>query len=109
VVFLLAALTAAVKGFEKTPDARLNLPHKEYWLAPERRARTLAWFGDFMHWFGAGTFVLLFDMFGQVFRFNAGLTAGLDHPKVSLTAYCLFALAGVAATLRRFGRTPSGA
>jgi hypothetical protein len=29
------------------PDARLILPNKEYWLAPERRAETFAYFDGF--------------------------------------------------------------
>ena len=31
----------------KTPGARMNLPNKDYWMAPERRASTLAYFESF--------------------------------------------------------------
>ena len=37
----------------RTPDALINLPHKEWWLAPERREATKAWIADQLAWIGA--------------------------------------------------------
>ena len=33
-------------------DARINLPHRDYWLAPERRAETIAFLRRGLLWFG---------------------------------------------------------
>ena len=46
----------------RVPSAHINLPHKEYWLAPERRAATLDWIGRQMEWLGAATLALLLGM-----------------------------------------------
>ena len=42
------------------PARFVNLPHKEFWLAPENRARFQAKFTAFMHRFGTILFVFLF-------------------------------------------------
>ena len=47
---LLAIFLSAAKLLTKMPDSMINLPNKDFWLAPERRERTLAVFGDFFAW-----------------------------------------------------------
>lgn len=42
----------------KIPNARINLPNKDYWLAPGRRAATLQTIQRQMEWLGAATLVL---------------------------------------------------
>lgn len=74
-------------------DHRINLPHRSYWLAPERRAGTMRFISATMAWFGCGIlFVLICGTFlamqanlGQEHRFNsqamilvlAGFLAGM--------------------------------
>jgi hypothetical protein len=73
VIFLITTLATA-----RIPDRFVNLPNKSYWLAPERRASTLAWIST---WAGAmGTATLLFVMvvMRQVERFNVGGSPSLD-------------------------------
>jgi uncharacterized membrane protein len=41
------------------PNARVNLPNKDYWMAPERRELTLRVIGNQMLFFGALTMLLL--------------------------------------------------
>jgi len=41
-----------------SPKARINLPNKDYWLAPERRAETIAFLRSGILWFG--TMLVLF-------------------------------------------------
>lgn len=43
----------------KVPPAWINLPHKDYWLAPERRAATLETIQRQMEWLAAATVALL--------------------------------------------------
>jgi uncharacterized membrane protein len=43
----------------RIPNAWINLPHKDYWLAPERRAATLATLQQQMEWLAAATVALL--------------------------------------------------
>ena len=47
---LLATFLSMGKLLAKMPDSMINLPNKDFWLAPERRERTLAVFGDFFAW-----------------------------------------------------------
>ncbi len=43
----------------RIPAAHINLPNKDYWLAPERRVATLDVMGRHMEWLAAATLVLL--------------------------------------------------
>jgi len=52
VVLLGAMMLGTAYTLPRTPDNRVNLPHKEYWLAPERRAETYAWLQNFFFWSG---------------------------------------------------------
>lgn len=62
------------------PKEALNMPHKEYWLAPENLPRAQRMLADDMGWLGAATFALIgvamwdmgriaqgYDAFGVVF------------------------------------------
>jgi uncharacterized membrane protein len=42
-----------------SPKARINLPNKDYWLAPERRAETIAFLRSSILWFGTGLVAFL--------------------------------------------------
>ncbi|HEV2520818.1 MAG TPA: DUF1648 domain-containing protein [Candidatus Acidoferrales bacterium] len=88
----------------KKPDARLNLPNKEYWLAPERRAETFAYFESFFAWYGcACLFVVAFAM-GLAMRANLDTPHRLPTaPIVSVIAgFALYNVVAVAAMYRRF-------
>ena len=86
------------------PDAKLNLPNKEYWLAPERRAETLAYFDSFFAWYGCVfLFVVAFAM-GLAMRANFDTPPQLPTgPIVSdIGGFLLFNVAAVIAMFRRF-------
>lgn len=46
------------KLIEKNNDSFINLPNKEYWLAPERRAETMAKIGNHFQYLGIALFAL---------------------------------------------------
>ncbi|HYL64553.1 MAG TPA: DUF1648 domain-containing protein [Candidatus Methylomirabilis sp.] len=56
------------------PDTKFNLPNKEYWLSPERRAETFRYFESFFAWYGC---VFLFVV---VFAMGLAMRANLDTP-----------------------------
>jgi len=87
-------------------DRRINLPNKAYWLAPERRAQTLAELGHRFHWLGVATLALFFDMFNQIFRVCLGEGTTLDHPRWSIGLFVGFTVIWLIALSRRF-RLPS--
>jgi uncharacterized membrane protein len=86
------------------PDARLNLPNKEYWLAPERRAETFTYFETFFAWYGCVfLFVVVFAM-GLAMRANFDTPPQLPTgPIVSdIAGFVLFNIVAVVAMFRRF-------
>ena len=86
------------------PNAQLNLPNKEFWLAPERRAETFAYFETFFAWYGCiFLFVVVFAM-GLAMRANFDTPPRLPTgPIVSVTVgFVLFNIVAVIAMFRRF-------
>jgi hypothetical protein len=85
-------------------DARLNLPNKDYWLAPERRDETFAYFNGFFAWYGC---VFLFV---EVFAMGLAMRANFDTPPQlptrpivsDIAGFVLFNAVAVIATFRRF-------
>lgn len=54
----------------RIPDDLINLPHKRYWLAPERREETFRTLGDYLVWMGIGTLMLMSHLMGETFATN---------------------------------------
>jgi uncharacterized membrane protein len=81
--------------------ASMNLPNKEYWMAPERRQETADTLTAYFLGFGTATLLLMLDVFHQVFRFNLAPSAALDHPLTSLGVYLAFTLLWMAGFFRR--------
>jgi uncharacterized membrane protein len=92
------------RSIAKKSDAKLRLPNKEYWLAPERRAETFAYFESFFAWYGCAF------LFVEVFAMGLAIRANFDTPPhlptgpiVSVIAgFVLFNVVAVLAMLRRF-------
>jgi len=49
----------APRQITSSPDARINLPNREYWLAAERREGTFAYITSMMAWFGCAVLTVL--------------------------------------------------
>jgi uncharacterized membrane protein len=90
----------------KKSGAGLNLPNKEYWLAPERRAETFAYFKGFFSWYGCAFLLLEVFAMGMALRANFADPARLPvFPIVSaIVVFVLFNIAGVIAMYRRFAK-----
>ena len=52
------------------PTALWSLPHKEYWLAPDRRATTIADLENRFCWLGIATIVLILCVFQAAIEAN---------------------------------------
>ena len=89
------------------PDEFLNIPHRGYWLAPERREATLARVSTMTHLLGCVVLAFLMGVFRQVYRANTGgdsLTASM----VVLVAGLLISIAAIlGGFLLRFARPPA--
>jgi uncharacterized membrane protein len=52
------------------PVSLINLPHRDFWLSPERREETLAYIRVWSAWFGCGLLAFLLFAMELVFRAN---------------------------------------
>lgn len=90
----------------RLPASMVNLPHREYWLGPERREATLGDISRRLLWFGAATQFLLAAAFHLLLRANLGesavLPVGLFWPL--LIGYFAFTIAWLAAFVWRYRR-----
>ncbi len=90
----------------KTPNGLINLPHKDYWLAPERRKETIAILSRQFLWFGSATLLLLVDMMQQTFDVHLGKAVALSHPLLSIAAYVVFSILWSVVLILQFMRNP---
>lgn len=70
----------------RIPDAWIRLPHKEHWLAPPRRARTLRGIAEAMAWYGVATIGLLAGMLHLLELANRGGETSPRLPQVPFWA-----------------------
>jgi uncharacterized membrane protein len=108
-VVLLPALIVefwAHRRVAKTPDGKLRLPNKEYWLAPEHRAETFAYFETFFAWFGCAFLLVEVSAMGLAMRANFDTPPLLPTgPIVSVIAgFVLYSVAAVTMMFRRFSK-----
>ena len=89
-------------------DKSLNMPNKQYWLAPERRAETLAYFGRFFAWYGCAFLAMVVFAMGLAMRANFQSPPLLPTGPIvfAIVAFTLFNIVWIAAMLRRFSKIP---
>jgi hypothetical protein len=92
-----------------TPGARINIPNREYWLAPQRRAETVEFLQDQFTRFGLTLLVFLCYVHWLVLRANQNtppnLPAGLFWG--GLVAFLIATIAWMARMFTRFRLPPS--
>jgi uncharacterized membrane protein len=75
--FVVAVVTASFAllpaWIQRLPARLINLPNKDYWLAPERHATTMASVGAALTWFGCVVLTFILVITWRVIRFNLGL------------------------------------
>lgn len=104
VIFLLGVSFGGIGALiPRLPDASVNIPHRDYWLAPERRAETLAWFADQMALMGALTMGFMVATMHLVVQANQPGQEGLPGTFGPLViAYIVFTIAWSVWLLVRF-------
>lgn len=109
-VFCLVGGVFLAVGFllPKLPVDLINIPHKSYWLAEERRAETFAYMSRALLWFGNLGLFALIGLFQLVYRLN--LNAGTDLPTsfhYFFGAYLICALFLIVRLLIHFSKPPA--
>jgi uncharacterized membrane protein len=104
----LMAFMAAIFGgisalLRHTPNDLINLPNKEYWLAPERREETIRGITESMASFGVATTVLLIAVMQSVILANINGTIRLGNVVgYYLVAYLAYTLIWTVNLIRRY-------
>jgi len=87
----------------------INLPNRDYWLAPERREASIRFLGASFGWFGCATLVLMVLVFRFVEEFNLR-PANPPNPAqlwYFLAGYGAFMVIWTAVLLVRFSGVPA--
>jgi uncharacterized membrane protein len=95
--FVGAVALASVLAFgvpyiiSRTPTKLINLPYKDYWLAPDRRTSTIAFLGRYFAWFGCAILLVI------VLTFNYAVQSNLDpaHQPDPVRFWYVLALFGI--------------
>jgi len=92
------------RSIAKKPLERINLPNKEYWLAPERRAETLAFFERYFAWYSCVLLLILVLAMGLAIQANFTSPPRMaTGPIVSVIAgFVVFNVAWVVWMIRHF-------
>jgi uncharacterized membrane protein len=108
-IVLLPALFVEFRLHRKiatTPEKNLNLPNRQYWLAPERRDKTFAYFEMFCAWFGCAFLLVEVCAMGLAMRANFQGPPRMPTAPIAslLVGFATFTIVGVVSLLRRFSR-----
>lgn len=108
---LVLALTSVLEFFPARSIARsspssLHLPNKEYWLAPERRAHTFAYFTKFFAWYGCAVLLVLVIAMGLAINANLNPPPRLRAQPILavIGGFVLFSILSIAHLMRRFSK-----
>lgn len=88
VVFIALLFFAMSLVMQKIPAWMLNLPNKDYWLAPQRRDDTYRWLGASMMWIGNAT--LLFIIACMQITFLTNLRPAWNPSQTFMVTICAF-------------------
>jgi uncharacterized membrane protein len=77
------------------PISLMNVQNKEYWLAPERRQETIAFFKAQFAWFGCGLLAFLLVVNQLVFKANQTLPRHLDNTEFAIALVAFLAFVGI--------------
>lgn len=90
----------------KLPNAMINVPHKEYWLAPERRQESLRWMAGMLTWVAVATSLFLGCLGHLSYRANLTGTGLALGPFMTVFVIFMATVLGLAfSSLRRFHKT----
>jgi hypothetical protein len=107
-IFIGGLFFALTLYLPRVPDRFVNLPHRDYWLAPQRRAATFAWLGSMLLWLGALLQGFLAYVFREVWRANLLTPPALRLNSLWLQVSLFILTAGLVITLLFRFRRPEG-
>jgi hypothetical protein len=106
VVLLPWLVNFALERILSLPNARINLPNREYWLSDSQRSQTIEFLLRHMRYFGLLLAAFLCGVHWLVVSANARVPPALDNTRfgIFLGAYLLAVVVWIIALRRRFRR-----
>jgi uncharacterized membrane protein len=96
-----------VSLLRRIPVSWINLPNKDYWLAPERKDDTLSTLSVQFGWLACATVALFIAMFQLTILANLSTDKTLGNTSwLFIGIYLAFTVIWIIRLLRRFGRVP---
>lgn len=109
VILLLAVLFVGLPiALRRLPASVINLPHKEYWLAPERREETLSFLQNQLELIGASALLLVTAIMQMAMKANLTQSPALPSALLMplMAGFIIFELMCVVRILTRFSAPP---
>lgn len=106
-LFMTALFQGLAQLQRRLPKELVNLPHRDFWLAPERAAATHAWVSEAVLAMGCAVMLFFIALFHLIYRANL-----VDPPRLTnavwwLTSGLLVVIGAMIATVvARFARKP---
>jgi uncharacterized membrane protein len=101
------SMVAVFLLIDRFPKSSINMPHRDYWLAPERSCETFAWIRQFGLWFATSTALLLLGVHLLVVQANLAQPVRLSPVAWGLLgAFLLTTLGGLIRMFWRFRVVP---
>lgn len=93
----------------KAPPSLINLPNKDFWLAPVRREHTLAVFRIQMAWFACALLTFLIVVNQLVFNANQSVPHQLNGPQftIAMVSFLGFVAIWTIRLISYFSKTPA--
>lgn len=91
-------------SFEKLRIEKMNLPNRDYWLAPERKDIVYQYLRTSLCWFGVANMILMLGAFQLVFKANLEPNPVLNNKifLIFLGSYFVFVIIWLITFFRRF-------
>jgi uncharacterized membrane protein len=113
-VFVGISVLAVVIGFgipriiAVVPAQLINLPNKQYWLAPEHLAETMEFMNAYFAWFGCAIFLIMILTFDYAIQSNLHPENRPDPARMwyILAGFLTFTVVWIIRMLTRFLRVP---
>jgi uncharacterized membrane protein len=86
----------------------INLPNKDYWLAPGQRAASLEFLSGWFAWFGYAVYFVIIVTFDYAMQMNLHSASGANPARLwyMLAGLVVFAIIWTIRLFGRFGRLP---
>jgi len=116
-LFAAVSILIAMIGFgipriiASVPPQWINLRNKQYWLAPEHLAETLAFLNAYFAWFGCAVFLIMILSFHYAIQSNLHPDRRPDVSRLwyLLAGFLVFVVVWIIRMFTRFGRLPRDA